>query len=481
MPVYNITIDDASPLIQYDGWWADTSHGDPSYVDYYDQTFHATETTGGTAGLTFNGSAVYLFGANRFNHDGYTVTVDDQDTTGNGYSASALFQQILFNQTGLSLSQEHQISLSNTPAPAVNAYVDLDYVIITAGDGDASTQSQDIVWDDSMAQYSSGWDDSPNGLESNYFHGTMHRTSVANAYASLTFEGNAVGVYGTTSVDHGFFNVSLDGSPPIKLNGTMIPTDQRTPRYQNLLYWAGGLSSGSHTVTITNIDTNNLSLDLDKFVVSRWSQSGSGSSVFAPSSTGDLGAATTTTGLQDSGSSGRSHHIATGAIAGSVVAGIVIAALIALELGLCLRRRHHRRYRSEPTSAHIFNSLLGDGGIVVGLIEPFTSIIRAGSSSHERKPFGQTSPVANPNLHGATSTSAPTSSTAAPRYIPHIDLDQQGTPATAPSPGAEIELEPVWLPAENPHQDFPPPSYAQATAAGSSSRGPLPLPVPPSR
>ena len=55
-----------------------------------------------------------------------------------------------------------------------------------------------------------------------------------NAYATVTFEGNAVGVYGTTSTNHGFFHVSLDDSAPIKLNGT-IPDDQPAPRYQNLL------------------------------------------------------------------------------------------------------------------------------------------------------------------------------------------------------------------------------------------------------
>ncbi|GJE94534.1 hypothetical protein PsYK624_107040 [Phanerochaete sordida] len=271
MPVYNITVDDASPLIQYDGWWTDSSHGDPAYIEYRNQTFHPTSMFNGTARLTFNGSAVYLFGAKRANHDVYSVILDGHTTTGHGYSAADSFQQMLFNQTGLSPSQEHHISLSNTPSSSTLAYTDLDYVVITAGDGDDSTQSKDTFWDAGVAQYSSGWDDSPDGFQSNYFNSTMHRTNMMHASATVTLEGNAIAVYGATSMNHGFFNVSLDNSPPITLNGT-IPSDQPGPRYQNLLYWAGGLSSGQHTVTVTNIDSRGLWLDLDMFVVSHWSQ-----------------------------------------------------------------------------------------------------------------------------------------------------------------------------------------------------------------
>ena len=70
-----------------------------------------------------------------------------------------------------------------------------------------------------------------------------------NAYATVTFEGNAVGVYGTTAADHGFFNVSLDGSPPIKLNGTTPDDPQTPPRYQNLLVSFAAMSRRALTET----------------------------------------------------------------------------------------------------------------------------------------------------------------------------------------------------------------------------------------
>lgn len=107
MPVYNLTstckdersapnadsrataVDDVSPLIVYSTGWGDSSHTDSLWSSYTHGTFHATEqqvcpldlgslhaTTklrstrlqNATASLTFNGSAVYLYGAKRDNH-----------------------------------------------------------------------------------------------------------------------------------------------------------------------------------------------------------------------------------------------------------------------------------------------------------------------------------------------------------------------------------------------------------------------------
>ena len=87
-------------MIQYDGVWVDFKYAPPNsdeaYVHYYNQTFHATNQSvsikfhllrnvrvsmpplygkHATAEISFNGSAVYLFGAFRDNHvsSGYTV------------------------------------------------------------------------------------------------------------------------------------------------------------------------------------------------------------------------------------------------------------------------------------------------------------------------------------------------------------------------------------------------------------------------
>ncbi|PSR81560.1 hypothetical protein PHLCEN_2v6326 [Hermanssonia centrifuga] len=147
-------------------------------------------------------------------------------------------------------------------------FVDVDYMVITSGDGNAQTQSADVWLDDGAHNitYSDGWQTSPNGFQTEYYMNTMHRTDVNGASATLLFNGNAITVYGATSTDHGLFSVSLDDSDsPLLLNG-VAPAF----RPQNILYYAGGLSNDSHNLTLMNADPSEAWFDLDKFVVSTW-------------------------------------------------------------------------------------------------------------------------------------------------------------------------------------------------------------------
>ena len=67
------------------------------------------------------------------------MTLDGTTQTASGVPSPAdanQFNQSLFSQTNLDLTIPHQIALTNQYSSSVPAYVDLDYVIITAGDGD---------------------------------------------------------------------------------------------------------------------------------------------------------------------------------------------------------------------------------------------------------------------------------------------------------------------------------------------------------
>ncbi|KAI0783846.1 hypothetical protein BC629DRAFT_529054 [Irpex lacteus] len=243
MPIFNITIDDASPFIQYapSGAWSDSSHADAAYTSYLNDTFHATNASDATATVTFNGSAVYLYGAFRGNHDVYRVTLDGDNTFRNGRSnGSDEFQQVMFSATGLSRDQ-HELVLKNNYTTTIPSYVDVDYVVITSGDGNSQTQSNDTVLDDGDPSivYSEGWEDTPNQLITDYYNNTFHVTNQTGARATITFEGNAIAVYGATSDNHGPFTVVLDGGISTQLNGT-APTGVFRP--QNLLVLLGGRS-----------------------------------------------------------------------------------------------------------------------------------------------------------------------------------------------------------------------------------------------
>ena len=83
----------------------------------YNGTFMVTAQSGSTASLTFNGTAVWLYGSKGENNGKYNVTLDDDSVfVGNGFSDGDLFQQVLFKATGLDGSRTHRLTVGNMGA-----------------------------------------------------------------------------------------------------------------------------------------------------------------------------------------------------------------------------------------------------------------------------------------------------------------------------------------------------------------------------
>jgi hypothetical protein len=89
-----------------------------------------TQTPGASFSLTFNGTAVWVFGAKRFNHGLYSVSVDSGPVhTFNGFDNTGLFQFPLFNGTGL-VAGIHTINVTNAATGASAPFLDVDFVSI---------------------------------------------------------------------------------------------------------------------------------------------------------------------------------------------------------------------------------------------------------------------------------------------------------------------------------------------------------------
>lgn len=70
--------------------------------------------------------------------DIYAVTLDQTTVTADGNSGSStvnLFNQLLFSQDGLDLDKQHQVVLRNQYTTVDPSWVDVDYMIVTSGDG----------------------------------------------------------------------------------------------------------------------------------------------------------------------------------------------------------------------------------------------------------------------------------------------------------------------------------------------------------
>lgn len=81
--------------------------------------------TDGVASFNFNGTSIWIYGANRPNHGSYTVQVDGSTYSGFNGAGNNLFQQSLFNVSTLNQGM-HSVKLTNTASNSL--YVDIDMV-----------------------------------------------------------------------------------------------------------------------------------------------------------------------------------------------------------------------------------------------------------------------------------------------------------------------------------------------------------------
>lgn len=299
-------VDDKSPLIHYDSTWAAGNSQDSLADQYFRGTFQTSNVTGSVATFSFNGTAFWIYGAKRSNHGIYTVTVDGASFAGNtGQSNANLFQQVLFNQSGLT-QKLHTVSLTNTATGSL--YVDIDMVAWQTEFNETQLVTETVDDADPRFQYQElAWNANPTSV--NLFNnGTGHSTSVSDASVTLTFTADSVSIFGTVGPSNGLYTVSLDSQQATQYNATMYLTF-----YEVMLYHADNLGAGQHQLTLTNLpETNGQTLNIDYALLtsSSTSSSSSGSPVSSsgPSGTSSVNVVSASSGL------------GSGAIAGIVVA-----------------------------------------------------------------------------------------------------------------------------------------------------------------
>lgn len=247
MPLLNVTIDDASPLITYlpDGAWT-------PYVsnDAYDDGYTATGTQNASASIEFWGTWIMVKGSKNDYHGGYTVTLDGSYYRLNGsapYPGS--WKAPLFISDHLVLGL-HTLTISN------DEWLTLDIDSITwtcdvGGPNNTNSPLQTTVVDDTEKDSFTwlphgSWDTNPKNLT--MFSGqTGHSTSLANSYVNYTFSGDAVAIYGTTGPGHSRYSVRPPDRP-----AEAYTAGRDLFSSQVLLYFGGGFGAGNHTVTLVN-------------------------------------------------------------------------------------------------------------------------------------------------------------------------------------------------------------------------------------
>lgn len=218
--------------------------------DLYQGTAHWSNTTGGTATYTFTGSGVTIWGVKdhdqgiaAFSVDGGPVTYADD------YASTRTAQAPLWSSSGLAPGT-HTVTISNTGtknSASANDTVALDYATVTPA---ISTIDDGTTTGTTSFAYGSNWG-TATGI-GDLYEGTAHWNSTAGSTATLAFTGTGAVIYGVKDVDQGIVTFSVDG-------GTARTVDDysatRVPGAS--LFTVSGLSTGSHTVTITVTGTKN--------------------------------------------------------------------------------------------------------------------------------------------------------------------------------------------------------------------------------
>ncbi|KAH7325197.1 hypothetical protein B0J17DRAFT_682622 [Rhizoctonia solani] len=322
MSRYNVTVDDVSAIFEYyipnTRPWTDSPTSDQELHNYWDSTYHSSNQFGARASIRFQGTAVYLYAAKRSRHGPYEIQLDGQKVyDGDSYSASPLYNQIMYNATDLTPTW-HNLTIINSD-PSNQTYTEVDYIRWTTlmPDSFRETFGTTISYSPNNMSYSSlnAWSENRDGSNPSMV------TSTDGASVNITFNGNGIELYGKTGPNYGQFIAQIEGDEEHQLNANSEQI------HDTLLFRQDNLTSGRHTVLVTNRGTSSLAITSAKPILWR----------------------DPNTPNPDTPSG--SHTISTATIAGAVV-GVVVGLAAVLFVVLFVLRRRRRKQRENDLRVH---------------------------------------------------------------------------------------------------------------------------------
>ncbi|KAF9568211.1 hypothetical protein CPC08DRAFT_702635 [Agrocybe pediades] len=250
MPTFEITLDDTSPMIRYSSAWRAGNSVDDSEADQYsEKTFTVCQVDGDSLQLEFFGTAVGVFGAHRGNHGTYQGLLDGIPATTSNGSGTDAFMQSLYN--GFATPGVHNLTFTNQESNIL----DVDYITFETSVGQDDEELIVNTYQDNHPAFvytpDSSWSKSTDKLS--WLSGsTAHATSDPSAITKFTFQGDAVALYGPVGPSGAAFTVMMDNG-----SATAYNASQQFFKPKEILYYAGNLGKGNHTLQIQiNSGTN---------------------------------------------------------------------------------------------------------------------------------------------------------------------------------------------------------------------------------
>jgi hypothetical protein len=250
MSVFNLTVEDSSPLITYApaGAWSDSPSSDPLLSNYSASCFHTTSTAGATATFTWNGTGIWVYGALRQDHGHFQANLDGGPvSTFNGFAQNATMKFNLVHASGFAMGL-HTLVLTNSPESGDQATgFDVDFIVVQT-ELPPSTSPTTVTLDDAAPELSylpssSAWTTNDQAF---FFNKTSHVTQTPGALMSFEFTGESVAVHGSMSQNHAPYTVSVDG------HKTLYTPSVSSVHASTMLFLGSNFGPGVHQLTITN-------------------------------------------------------------------------------------------------------------------------------------------------------------------------------------------------------------------------------------
>ncbi|KAK7031609.1 hypothetical protein R3P38DRAFT_3187320 [Favolaschia claudopus] len=393
MPMLNVTIDDASPLITYDGAW-NQSFSDESYAGGYMSTFtqHATAT------FEFWGTGVQVNGSKNNNHGNYTVSLNKKPHPQDGYLPYP------DEEWNTSLFTVHNLTEGLWTLEISNDGWDtLDIDSITwwcnlgqPNDTNLSLAATTVPGTDDAFTWSGSWaKKSPNDVGPTGAPGQRKRLWYLR---SSHHSGEAVAIYGMAGPGYSRYTVQPSDQPEQDFDASRNAFSS-----QVLLYFGHGFEPGANN-TITLINNGPGLFQVDHAVVHNALSSSTTISPIgiSPGSVPPTGTPTIPTDT-DSARHGLSAGIITAIITTSVVFLMLLAALILLlQRNKTLWYRLQRGYKVQSQ----FDVGSPPNGFVTPLPYSSPPLMRHHKTPSRPDPDNTLDPESQPLNRAATSLSA---------------------------------------------------------------------------
>ncbi|KAI0074409.1 hypothetical protein K474DRAFT_1677112 [Panus rudis PR-1116 ss-1] len=470
MSSHNVTIEDSSPLIVYNGLWADTpSSGDlGNYTGYASPTYHTSNAAGASFELdAFLATAIYVYGTQSPEGGNFSVSLfgpstgstastglldSSNDTT---LASTTHYKVPLYVFRGLNASQEHTLQILNEG----NGHFTLDSIVLENEVGTSSSKWHNVTIDDSgpaFTYWEGTWQSDSEGVVNN----TQHFTTSAGSQVRIDFLGSGIEVYGTFG--SGAYTTQCSGGNTHQVSRTSPGTaSQASPKVQSrpqeLLYTCDGLGEGPNFVLLTNTADSNSPLYVDYAVVVTTNDTNTSGLTGIP-----IGPPTITIGYAVPS------EVNVGAVVGGVIGGVALLAAIIAGFIYYRRKQRNRKPRAFD---------FGDDDSIRRSSTPRTSDMMSQQPLSVITPYSVTESEVTPAPSSVPSRPCtPTASSSASRLISHqastthngTSRSEKAKPLRNNSQGPVIQEEDAGAAVVTGYETLPP-SYNPAWAGAGPS------------